>query len=284
MLYIFQSLIVLMWLIYLIKREKYPLHAIITAYFIYVMVADIPEIVINQILEFYKFPAHLLIDSIKDNQLGIVFSDGIILPITSIIACHYASHTKKLWRTSFIVAAIQGILEWIYLSLGYLVYFRWNIWISIAMYFFISRFFISFASRLLNYNPPIPYFYRMTVSTYTITAWFGAVLGGALLNLYQWTPHIIGNPSGDDRFSDLCISWILALFSAIIIPKTKPKNKPIIFIAFAVLTIVFSYYAYSQGWLVYHKWNNLFTALRWLVPFILLIFYERWENKYRNSY
>lgn len=280
MLYIGQSIVLLIWLIYVIWREKYSLHAILTTYLLFVMITDIPEIFFNQILQLYRFPTQLLTDNIKDNQLGIVFSDGIILPMTNILICHYAIKTKKLWRVSLAFTATYGIMEWLYLKFGYLIYHKWSIWISIAIYFSVSRMVLNYASRLMLYKPPMSYFIRIGASTYAITAWFGAILGGVLLGFYQWRPYIINNSGGDDRLSDLGISYIFAVLSAIIVPRIKTKFRPLLFISFAVIAIIFSYYSHGQGWLIYHKWNNVLTALRWIIPFLGIIWLDKWESKY----
>ena len=247
------------------------------------MVVDIPEITFNHLLEFYRFPTQLLSDHNKDNQLGILFSDGVILPLTRIILYHYAAHTNKHWRVSFVFAVIQGTLEWIYLSLEYLTYLKWNIWISIDLYFLMSRFGIVYTSRFLFYQPPIPYFVRIGAATYAITAWIGAMAGGAFLSLYQWRSLIFVNESADDRFSDLGISWIFAMLSAVIIPRISLKFRPLVFVTFALIAIVFSYFAHYGGWLIYHHWSTLLTALRWIVPFAALVWFDRWESTYHPA-
>jgi len=283
MLYVIQSIVLLIWLIYIIRKEKYSARAMITAYLFFVMVTDIPEITFNQLLEFYKFPTYLFVNNIKDNQMGIVFSDGIILPMTNMIICHYAIKTKKPWSVAFVFAAVYGLLEWIYLKLEYLIYYKWNIWISISIYFLVSRFIFIFASKLMQYKPPLPYFIRIGTSTYAVTAWFGAILGGSLAGLYQWRPYIFQHESADDRFSELSISLIFALLSAVIIPKTKQKYRPIFFTSFAVVAIIISYYSRGQGWLIYNNWNNVLTAIRWIIPFAVLVWLDRWESMSRGT-
>jgi hypothetical protein len=277
-LYIAQSIGLFIFIIYIIKRKKYSSHALITTYLFFVLAVDIPEIIFNQLLGFYKFPTHLFTDNLKDNQMGVVFSDGVILPMTYIILCQYAEKTKKLWSVAFVFTVIYGILEWIYLKTGYLIYYKWNILISIAFYLFISRFIFNYASRLMLYKPPLPYFIRIGTSTYAITAWFGAILGGSLMGLYQWRPFIFKQVSADDRFSELGISLLFAILSAACIPKIKHKLRPMIFISFAITAIIFSYYSHGQGWLIYHKWNDILTAIRWLVPFSILIWLDYWES------
>jgi hypothetical protein len=266
MLYIFHSIVLLIWLIYIVKKEKYSLHAVITVYLFFIMIVDIPEILFNQLLEIYKFPTQLLSNFNMDNQFGIIFSDGIILPITNILLLHYSTKIKGPWKVSLCFAVIMGTLEWVYLKTGYLIYFKWNIWISIGLYFSFSRFFISYSSRFLLYKPPIPYYIRIAASTYSITAWFGAVLGGAFIGLYQWRPYIFKHYSADDRFCDLGISWILATLVSITIPIIKPKFRFIAFILFFLIVLTFSYYANFKGWLVYNRWNYFLTFLRWVCP------------------
>lgn len=278
--YILQSVILVIWLVYLIKKERYSNHAILTTYLLFVMVVDIPEVTNNHLLEFYKFPTHLLANPDKDNQFGIIFSDGIILPLTTVILLHYAVHTQKLWRLSFAFAATYGLLEWMYLRYSYLTYLNWNIWISIAVYLFMSRIFSHYAPRLLLYQPPIPYFIRIGGATYAITAWFGAVLGGAFLGLYQWRPLIFAHESSDDRLADLGISLTFAILSAVIIPRIRLTLRPLVFLIFALMAISFSYVAHDRGWLIYHHWNTFLTVLRWIVPFAALTWFDRWEFTY----
>jgi hypothetical protein len=78
------------------------------------------------------------------------------------------------------------------------------------------------------------------------------IIGGALISLYQWRPMIFKKVGADDRFMDLALSWILALLSAIIIPKVPKKH--------------------------------LCTALRWFVPFIIIVWYDRWESNTRQKH
>jgi hypothetical protein len=177
MLYIINSLIVLFWTIYIVKKAKYTWNGIICTYFLALLVVDIPEIIFNQLLSFYKFPTLLLNDFSKDNQLGVIFSDGIILPLTAIIFCHYAIQKQFYWRLAFIFTFLWHIpLEWIYLKLGYLKYENWSIWYSMLIYFAGFRFYGPYAKRILTYSPPLPYYIRIGSFTYGITAWIGALL------------------------------------------------------------------------------------------------------------
>lgn len=263
MLYIINSLIVLVWLIYIIKKENYSWHGILCVYFFSLLIIDTTEVLFNHLLSFYQFPSRLLTGFHKDNQLGVVFSDGFILPLTAIIFCHYVRKKQQYWRMAFIFTFLwHAPLEWIYLKLGYIRYENWNIWYSTLVYFAAFRFFGKYADRLLTYNPPIPYFIRIGTFTYGASAWPGAMVGGALAGLYQWRPHIFHASSADDRFTDLGISWLLAILTAVMIPRALPKYRPFIFIGLAVSATAFSVYGYGKGLLIYNHWNHTLTALR----------------------
>ncbi len=280
MLYIINSIIVLFWAIYIIKKEKYNWHGILCTYFFTLLIVDVLEIIFNQLLSFYKFPTFLLSDFTKDNQLGVIFSDGIILPLTAIIFCHYATKKQYYWSLAFIFTFLWHFpLEWVYLKLGYLKYENWSIWYSMLIYLASFRLFGPYAKRVLTYNPPLPYFIRIGSFSYGITAWIGALLGGTLFNLYQWRPMIFKKVGADDRFMDLGLSWTLALLLAIIIPKAVHKYRPLLFMGIATLVLAFAYFSYWQSWLIYHNWNHFYTALRWFFPFIIMVWYDRWETK-----
>jgi hypothetical protein len=96
--------------------------------------------------------------------------------------------------------------------------------------------------------------------------------------IYEWSPHLFRLQSAEDRFPDVSISWVLALLSAIIIPKTPLTYRPIVFMIFAALATVFYYFAYGHGWLIYHRWNHLLTALHWFIPFIVIMWFDHWES------
>lgn len=286
MLYIVNSLLILLWTISIVKKEKYSWHGISCVYFFSLVIVDTPEVTFNHLLSFYKFPTHLLTNFCKDNQLGIVFSDGIILPLTAIIFCHYVRKKQQYWRMTIIFTFLwHAPLEWIYLKLGYIRYENWNKWYSILIYFAGFLFFGKYANRLLTYNPPLPYFIRIGTFTYGATAWIGAIVGGALAGLYQWRPYIFHDLSADDRFTDLGISWLLAILTAIIIPKVLPEYRPFIFIGLAIAVTVVSFYFHGKEVLIYNHWNHILTALRWLVPFTITIVYDRWEtNLFKKSF
>ena len=101
MLYILQLFILLIWLIYIVSKEKYSIHAVIFVYFFFVTIVDIVEGVFTYYFEFYSFSPHLLVNQVQENQLGLIFCDGYLLPFTGIILLHYATKAKNLWGIIF---------------------------------------------------------------------------------------------------------------------------------------------------------------------------------------
>jgi hypothetical protein len=200
------------------------------------MVIDIPEIIFSTIFTNYKFRPHLLSDSTKEIELGLLFSDGLILPLTAILFCHFASQTQKHWRLAFIFTGIHYILERIYLALDFLEYEKWNIWISMLIYLLGFRFFAHYARRMLLYNPPIPYSIRIASITYCINGWIGGVIGGALIGMYQWRPHIFSKVGADERFCDLGLGWTFGVLSAFIVPHISIL-KVVAFIGTGISTV-----------------------------------------------
>jgi len=266
-----------------VKKGKYSWFVVISAYFMFVLIVDAPKVVFSHFLRLYTFPINLLSDPNKDHQLGLIFSDGLILPLTGIIFCHYAAQTKNHWRLSCVFTVLQGTLEWVYLNLGYLHYYKWNIWLSVAIYFIGFRITAKYASRIMRYNPPVPYALRIAGATYTTTVWVGAVLGGELIRLYEWIPHIFKLHSAEDRFPDVAISWALALLSSLIVPEIHHKYRPMVFVIFAAIATAIYYVGYARGWLIYHSWNHLFTALRWFVPFGVVMWFDICESNHEVS-
>jgi hypothetical protein len=211
--------------------------------------------------------------------MGLIFADGIILPLTAILFCYFSSRTQKHWRLTFLFTGVQYLLERIYLALGYLQYVNWNIWISMSIYFLGFRIAAHFARRMLLYSPPISYSIRIATFTYTINAWIGAILGGALLGLWQWRPHIFGEKGADERFSDSAIETSLGIMSAFIIPRISAKHRMWVFMLFALIASTICYLAYWKGWFLYRHWNHFLSAMRWIVPSCVISLYDRWENK-----
>jgi hypothetical protein len=239
---------------------------------------DIPEVIFNRILGWYSFPTHLLNNFEMDTQLGLLFSDGVILPLVGIIFTFYIKPNHP-WRYTFYFVVGLISLEFLYLKLGYLLYIRhWNILYSTITYILGIRLYAHFAPRFVSYSPPVPYWLRLLSFTYASTAWVGAVVGGAFFSLYQFRPHIIKSELGDDRFADIGSSWILGIITAIMIPKVSKRFKFISFMSIALLASVWALFMYRKGWLIYHHWNHFLTLSRYFAPYLLIWWYDRWET------
>ncbi len=172
------------------------------------------------------------------------------------------------------------MLELVYLKFNYLHYLHWNIWLSTIFYIIGIRIYAHFAPRFVSYDPPVPYWIYLMSLKYAATAWIGAVFGGALVSLYQFQPDIFHSKPADDRFVDLGVSFLFAIITAIIIPKTPRRYKILVFATLATLATVGALFMYSRGWLIYHKWNHLLTVLRYFAPYTLIMIYDRWEATY----
>ncbi len=277
MLYIMMIFVTLTWVIYLKKTKNISWHFLINTAAIGVMFVDIIEIIFNQLMGLYKFPTKFLSDPLKDNQLGVIFSDVLILPFTALLFTYFSSIYKK-WKVTILFTVCYILMEVLFLKTGYIIYNKWSIWLSFSAYLIGFSFFSLFANRLVNYDPPIPYRIRLLSFTYSITAIIGGLLGGALIELYQWRPGVFEFPPADDRFADLGLSLILALMISTIIPFVLYKYKLLMFLLLTSIIVTFSFYASQQGWLIYHKWNHFLTAIKWFAPIIIVYFYDRWES------
>jgi hypothetical protein len=279
MLYIYHAIIYSLWLFWVIRKGKYSWHAIINAYCIFLLTIDAVETILSPTLGYYSFPAHLFTDPVKDGTFGFLMSDGIILPFTCIILCHYLMQSKKYWHVLLIFNLLQFIFELVYLSRGYLLYHKWNIGFSAILYFFGSCIIAKYVSNLMEYNPPMNYSLRLAAAIYAAVEWPVAILVG-VFRLFEWKPKLFPWLFSKQPLPFIAIVWVLALLAAIIVPKTEPKYKPMVFLILAALTTSFFYFVHGQGWLIYIHWNHFLTVLRIFVPFILIIWYDRWERAY----
>lgn len=137
------------------SQGKLSWHSIIAAYTLALFLVDVLDIALNQFAHLYQLSTHLLRDPAKDNLLGIILSDVLILPLTAVIFCYY-TRPEHPWRYTLLFTLLHVINESIYLSLGYLHYHNWSILYSTAVYMFGIRLFAYYAPRFVSYDPPIP--------------------------------------------------------------------------------------------------------------------------------
>ncbi|WP_379950710.1 hypothetical protein [Ectobacillus funiculus] len=174
-----------------------------------------------------------------------MFADSIILPLTAIIFCYYASKMNP-WAVTFLFTLIHGFFEWIYLSLGFLTYNHWNIWYSILVYAIGFRIAASFAVRFIQYSPPVPYSIKLFCFIYSITAVVGGVLG-ALIRLYQWKPGVFEKAMADDRFADLGLSFVIASMAIIMLKIIHQRYRIWTFIVLPVCMTFFGTMLLKKG-------------------------------------
>lgn len=207
---------------WLLKTKKINWNSFWTIYPIALITVDIIEVFINIIFKPYKFPANLYTDSEKDNFLGILLADSIILPLTAILFCYMARNHP--WKASINFTILYTFLEWIYLKLEYLQYFGWKLYFSLLAYLIGFSFFSIFANKLIDSPSKIPYFIRITTFAYLVLAIPGAI-PDVLFHLHYWRPGIVRDFWSDDRIADLGSCLIIAIIIGIIIPKTPISYK-----------------------------------------------------------
>ena len=281
MLYIIMLAVIFVWMIALIRKSHLSWHSFVTAYSIVVFSADLVEVTFNLLLGLYKFPAQLLTDPIYDNELGIIFSDTLILPFTLIIFLHYAKKDHP-WKSSLPFALLFIVLEYVFVKLEYVEYIHWSLAISALLYIVVFRILAQIALYITSYNPPLPYSIRLLAFSHTIIMWVGAMFALPLFKMYQFRPGVFKDIMADCRFTDLLSGDILALFIVISIPRIANNLKPLVLTIIASIGVSFAFYAYYNGWLIYHSWNHLFTILRYFVPIFLIMLYDRWESGYQT--
>lgn len=280
MLYFFQIFIMVVIVGWLLKTKRVSWNSFWTIFTIALITVDIIEIFINLIFNLYKFPTNILSDPDKDNFLGILCADSIILPLTAILFCYCVkSHPFK---TSIIFTIVYTFLEWIYLKLEYLIYLNWKLHYSALAYIIGFSFFSKYANKLIDRPYKVPYYISITCFAYFILVIPGAI-PDVLLNMYNFRPGLVQDFWVDDRISDLGSCLVIANIVGFIIPRVPVKYKKLSFIVLAILSVSFGLISYFNGWLIYNKWNHFLTIIRYCFPFLILYFYDKWQIKLRYT-
>lgn len=283
MLYIITLIFFLIWLIYIIRKGHISWHALVSIYVVTFFIVDIGDVSFDYWVNFYDLPVHLLNNPDADHYLGIVLSDGIIFPLIAIIFCYYSVRYHHPWLLSILFASILGIIEFGFVKLGYMVYHHWNHWITPAITFVVLRILAHFAERFIYYSPPVSYRFRLICFTYAFTEWPGAIMGNGLMNLYQWRPFIFDNPSADDRFVAMILATVMGGLAATFAPKILQKYKIYLFLGLGLLSTSFVLWMHSKGLMLYNHWNDFFSLIRYMAPYLLIYFYDRWESIYSRQ-
>jgi hypothetical protein len=269
-------------MITLLRKKQLSWHSIITAYIIGESTADFFEGLFNVILGLYRFPTHLSANPYLENEYGVILADFLILPFTFIIFTYYASKTKRPWLLSLIFAAVFITLEWTYLKLGHMKYIHWSLYISSTFYIAGFRFGVYLARRISSYDPPIPYRVRLLCFSHAILMWVSAMFALPIFKLYQFKPGLLKDYVADCRVAELLTGDFLSVLCVVFIPMIPRKFKPVAFTVITFIGVSIALIFYNKGWLVYHHWNHFFMAtLRYLMPLILIMLYDRWESGYK---
>jgi hypothetical protein len=278
MLYILQIALMLVWVGWLLKSKKLTWSAFVNIFVLALLFVDIIEIILNLLMDLYKFPTHLMSDPVRDNFLGVLFADSIILPLTAILFCYYVKNHP--WKTTLTFTLIMTFLEWVYLELGFLKYNNWSIVYSALIYLAGFAVFSNLANMYIHRPSKVPYFFRLTCFAYTALVLPGAI-PDVLFQLHQWRPGLLSSLPKDDRIADLGSGFILAVIIGMVISKVAAPYKIVSFALLTCLTLLFAFYSYWQGWLIYNHWNHTLTVIRYLIPYLVLYWYDRWQAKFK---
>lgn len=279
MFFIINAIAYMIWATYLCQKRKINLHTIIVIYSLSLLLIDIPEITFLTIKNLYKFHVKLLINPIIDSYLGIILSDGVILPLMAIIIYCYIK-PNRVWRYILIFTGLHIALELLFLRFGYLKYNNWSIWYSATAYL-IGTTVVSYTFLFFKLKS-IPFWLRITSFSYPAFSWLGVIFNG-LLEFYRLRPHIFENKDTDSMIGDLGITWVIVFINAIFISHVSYSIRKYLYFLGALSISIFYIWLKSKGISIYYHWNNLFMTLRWSIPFILMFLFDNWERKYYNN-
>ncbi|WP_281883449.1 hypothetical protein [Paenibacillus sp. YYML68] len=277
MLYLIQTAIMLALVGYILYKKRIGWSACINIYVLGLLIVDVIEIIINLLMNYYKFPAQLLSDPVKDNFLGILLADSVILPLTAITFCYHAA--KHPLRAALLYSGIMVVLEWLYVELGYVVYSsHWAIWMSALVYVSSFLLFSRLADQFVNRPYSVPYFIRLLCFSYTALVLPGAI-PDVLFHLHRWNPGLVPDIWSDDRIADLGSGFLISLVIASILPNVAMQRRTVTLSVLAACTVLFGLWAHRMGWLIYNSWNDALTVVRFVIPYILIFLYDRWQRK-----
>ncbi len=281
MAYIVTLLFFLAWSIWAVRKGRFSWHAVVAVYVVTLFVVDYGDVPFDHWFNCYDLPVHLL-SKPYDDYLAIVLSDGLIFPCIAIVFCYYSVRWHRPWLLSLLFAAMLGIIEAGFVASGYMVYHRWNHWLTPAITFISFRLLAHFAARFVYYTPPVSYRLCLLSFIYVISEWPGALFAG-VMRFYQYRPHIFGDELADDRFVGMILATVMGGLGAWFAPGLARRYKLAFFLSLGVLSLVFTYVMFESGLLKYRQWSHLWTVVRYLTPYLLVYWYDRWESGYRGS-
>jgi hypothetical protein len=283
MLFLLVMIIFLIWAIYVIRKGRVNWHAVLSIYFVTLFVADYGDVPCDHWFNFYDLPVHLLIRLDEGQYLGIVFSDGLTFPLMAIVFCYYITKYRHKWLLSFISAIILGILELIFVNLGFMIYHHWHHWTTAVISFFAFRVLAIYSERFITYNPPVFYPFRLLCAVYVITEWPGAILGG-VMRLFQFKISIFNSETANDRIVAMTLATVMGAIIALLVTKTPQKYRIFLFLGMGICSAVFALRMHAAGFFQYNHWNNFFTVIRYIAPYVIVFLYDKWESDFTKKY
>lgn len=271
----------LLWTVWVIRKGPLSWHTVLGIYFITLFVTDIGDVPFDHLFNLYDLHLQMSAGPDAEEYLALILSDGMIFPLIAIVFCYYAAKYRRPWLLSVLFAAMMGIIEYFFVQSGYMVYHRWNHWITPVVTFVLLRLLASFARRFVFYAPPVPYRLLLFCAAYTITALPGAIMNGRVLKLYQFQPGIFAGHIIDDWFISVSLSIFMGVLAAVFAPLIRRQGKIFFFLGLGLVSFLFSSLMYTKGYLLYHHWSHLLNFVRYLTPYLLVYLYDRWESDYR---
>lgn len=272
----------LFWAILVVRRGHLSWHSVVSIYVVAQPVVDLGDELFDYFFDRYDLPTHLLQNRLSDQYLGLYISDAVIFPLIAIVFCYYASRYRHPWLLSLVFATMMGIIEVGLVKSGYIIYHGWAFWVTPALTFVCFRVLAHYSDRLVHYAPPIPYWFWLAGVVYGITE-MPAIMGFGVLHFYQYNPQFFYNVIADDRCLELSLGYILGISAGLIAPRVPTRLRFTFFMCLALIMTAIALLFYSLGWLKYHHWNHIYTILRYMVPYLLIYWFDRWETKYLSA-
>lgn len=284
MLYSILIFVFFIWSIWAIRKAHMSWHTIIGIYVVTLFIVDLGDVSFDYWFNFYDLPAKLLKNPASDHYLGIVFSDGILFPLLAIIFCSYSVRFNQPWLISIVSGVFLGILEVIFVKLGYMVYHNWNHWLTPLISIGWFRVLAHFSNRFLYHSKPIPYWFRLVCFTYVISEWPGAIMGSGVLLFYRWRLNIFNDITADDRLVAMTVATTMGVIAAIFLPKVKQQYKILVLSGQGLASALIVIWAQINGWMIYEYWNHFATFIRYVAPYTIVYLYDKWESPYTKRF
>jgi hypothetical protein len=277
-LYLITLAIFLAWAVFAILKGRISWHAILSIYFIVLFVADYGDVICDYWFDFYTLPSHLLRDQDNQFHFGLILSDGFIFPVIAIVFCYYAARFNRPWLLSLAFAALLGVIELIFFGLGFMVYHRWHHLITPLISIFLLRLLAGKARRLIYSSPPISYRFRLLCAIYAICTWPDAFFSG-ILRLYQFKP-ILSRETVNDPLLAMTLATLMGAAAAASLPRVAQKYRLELFSGLGVCSGAAALWMHGAGLIQYNHWNDAATVARYILPYMLVWLYDRWESRY----